>query len=58
LDPQLLKTGGKPLEEAVQFILSTLKGHPYIFNLGHGILPATPPDHVAQVLNWVRSQAA
>ena len=30
---------------------------PYIFNLGHGIVPETPPEHVARLVELVRGQA-
>jgi uroporphyrinogen decarboxylase len=31
-----------------------LAGGPFIFNLGHGIVPATPPEHVARLVEFVR----
>jgi uroporphyrinogen decarboxylase len=46
LDPVLLITGGAPLEEAVKELRQTLGRGPYIFNLGHGVLPETPPGNV------------
>jgi uroporphyrinogen decarboxylase len=54
LDPILLVTGGAALERAVDHILEVTKGVPFIFNLGHGIVPETPPDHVAALMERVR----
>jgi len=53
LDPQLLVTGGGPMREEAMRILTTLGGGPFIFNLGHGILPQTPPEHVAELCEIV-----
>ncbi|MEQ8229057.1 MAG: uroporphyrinogen decarboxylase [Rhodospirillales bacterium] len=55
LDNQLLVAGGDDLDHAVERITRDTKDHPFIFNLGHGILPITPPDHVARVLDVLRS---
>ena len=49
LDPVLLLTGGDQMRHAVRELRGTLGGGPYIFNLGHGILPETPPEHVAEL---------
>lgn len=49
LDPLLLVSGGAPLEKAVYHILDHLKAGPHIFNLGHGIIPQTPPENVKMV---------
>lgn len=57
LDPVLLLTGGKPMEDAVKRILDTARGRPFIFNLGHGIIKETPPDHVAQLARIIREHA-
>lgn len=46
LDPLLLVSGGEPLEKAVYHILDHLKDAPHVFNLGHGIIPQTPPENV------------
>ena len=54
LDPLALIAGGEALEKGVDYILATVKGRPHIFNLGHGILPETPVDHVAQLIARVR----
>ena len=46
LDPVLLIVGGDALEEAVRGLRQMLGRGPYIFNLGHGVLPQTPPENV------------
>jgi uroporphyrinogen decarboxylase len=46
LDPVLLIVGGAALEEAVRKLRQMLGRGPYIFNLGHGVLPETPPENV------------
>jgi uroporphyrinogen decarboxylase len=54
LDPLALIAGGQPLEQGIDRILSAVRGRPHIFNLGHGILPETPVEHVAQMIARVR----
>ncbi len=54
LDPLSLVTGGPQLHDAVDRILKAFAGRPHIFNLGHGIVPDTPIDHVEAVLAQVR----
>ena len=49
LDPVLLIAGGVALEEAVRSLRHKLGRGPYIFNLGHGVLPETPPENVQAV---------
>jgi uroporphyrinogen decarboxylase len=49
LDPVMLLTGGSPLAEAVAVIRKALGEGPFVFNLGHGVLPQTPPEHVAEL---------
>jgi uroporphyrinogen decarboxylase len=50
LDPLLLRAGGPELDRRVDQLLEQWGGGPYVFNLGHGILPDTPIPHVEQVL--------
>jgi len=50
LDPLLLRAGGPALDRRVEELLEVWGEGPYIFNLGHGILPDTPIDHVERVL--------
>ncbi|HET9810212.1 MAG TPA: uroporphyrinogen decarboxylase [Sphingomicrobium sp.] len=54
LDPLALLAGGKHLETAVRRILDAFAGRPHIFNLGHGILPDTPIEHVDQLVALVK----
>jgi uroporphyrinogen decarboxylase len=49
LDPVLLIAGGDALADAVRELRNNLSDKPYIFNLGHGVLPETPPENVAQL---------
>lgn len=55
LNPELLVEGGEKLEAAVYNLLETLGQGPYIFNLGHGILPQTPINHVKYVINLIKN---
>ena len=57
LDPLLLRAGGPALDVRVDELLSQWKDGPYIFNLGHGILPDTPIEHVERVLAVVTGGA-
>jgi len=56
LDPLALITGGDTLDQAITRIIDAFQDRPHIFNLGHGIVPETPPEHVGalsrQVLAW------
>jgi uroporphyrinogen decarboxylase len=54
LDPMVLIAGGAALAEETVRIRDALRGRPHIFNLGHGILPHTPPAHVAELLSTLR----
>jgi uroporphyrinogen decarboxylase len=55
LDPLALVAGGQSLQSETTATLSALKGLPAIFNLGHGIVPQTPPEHVAALVEQVRA---
>jgi uroporphyrinogen decarboxylase len=54
LDPLLLVAGGDPLKRAIISIHEQMGERPYIFNLGHGIVPQTPPKNVEDCVRWVR----
>jgi uroporphyrinogen decarboxylase len=54
LDPLLLVAGGVAMEARVCEILGLMSGKPFIFNLGHGVVPETPPEHVGRLVELVR----
>ena len=54
LDPVMLIAGGAPMRTAAEDILHRLGSDGFVFNLGHGILPQTPPEHVAELTALVR----
>lgn len=54
LDPLLLVAGGAKLDARIRSILATLGSGPFIFNLGHGILPETPIEHVTRLVELVK----
>ncbi len=55
LDPLALVAGGAALTREAGSILEALRGRPHIFNLGHGVLPHTNPDHVTQLIAQIRA---
>jgi uroporphyrinogen decarboxylase len=55
LDPWVLLAGGTALDRAVDENIAEFAGRPFIFNLGHGILPHTPLAHVEQMLSRIRA---
>jgi uroporphyrinogen decarboxylase len=54
LDPRWMVVGGAGMREATRRILDALGQGPMVFNLGHGCLPETPPEHVAELIAVVR----
>ena len=55
LDPKILLTDKEILKKETIKYLDTFKDHPYIFNLGHGVLPETKPEMVEYLVNIVKS---
>jgi uroporphyrinogen decarboxylase len=55
LDPMALLAGGAALRQEAGTILDAMRHRPFVFNLGHGIVPQTPPDHVAELVSLVRA---
>ena len=55
LDPRWLVVGGAAMRDAALRILETLGSGPLIFNLGHGVVPETPPEHVAELISTIRA---
>lgn len=55
LDPIHLLNGGEEMRRATEKILEDLSGGPFVFNLGHGVIKETPPEHVAQLSDIIRN---
>ncbi len=55
LDPLAVVAGGERLEAEVSHVLDIMSDRPFIFNLGHGLIPETPPENVARVIEIIRS---
>ncbi len=55
LDPQQLVVGGPTMLAEATRILSTLAPGRHVFNLGHGIVPETPPGHVEALADLIRA---
>jgi uroporphyrinogen decarboxylase len=56
LNPETLRAGGDALDGEVDAVLEAFSAAPFIFNLGHGILPDTPIENVERMLKRVRRQ--
>lgn len=54
MDNFLLVAGGEAMDKEARRIIEILGSGPFIFNLGHGIVPQTPPEHVARLVDVVR----
>lgn len=57
LDPLLVVQGGPAMEKAAASLLRLFHDVPYVFNLGHGFVPETPPEHVARLVEFLRAGA-
>jgi uroporphyrinogen decarboxylase len=58
LDPLALVAGGRRLDEQIERVLADFESRAHIFNLGHGIVPETPIEHVERLVARVRGQQA
>ena len=56
IDPLCLVTGGYVLKKEVDYLLNLITDRPYIFNLGHGIVPETPEENVAEIISYIREK--
>ena len=54
VDPLALLAGGAALDNAIDATLKSFAAGPFIFNLGHGVLPDTPVEHVDHLVARVR----
>ena len=55
MNPKLLLENEKRALEEAERYLDIFKNNPYIFNLGHGILPETNPDIIKKIVDKVSS---
>lgn len=55
LDPSYLLAGGIRMEEAARDVLKAFSKGPHIFNLGHGVIKETSPEHVEQLIELIRA---
>ena len=53
LDNLLLRAGGPALDARVDALIEQWSGGPYIFNLGHGVMPDTPIEHIERTIRRV-----
>jgi len=58
LDPACLLAGGDALTQGANRILDALGHGPFVFNLGHGVIKETPPEHVARLAELVKAWRA
>ena len=56
LDPYHAVVGGESMRAAAGAIADALAPGPFVFNLGHGVVPQTPPEHVAELVACVRGR--
>jgi len=56
LDPKILLTDEENIKMNVEKYLNIFKDYPYVFNLGHGVLPETKPEIIEYVINVVRNK--
>ena len=54
LDPKILLTDKENLKKQAKKYLDIFKDHPYIFNLGHGVLPETDPSMMDYLVKFVK----
>ncbi|MCB1516244.1 MAG: uroporphyrinogen decarboxylase [Hyphomicrobiaceae bacterium] len=55
LDPLRVVAGGSQMFDEAERIIAAWRDRPHVFNLGHGIVPSTPIEHVAQLVEFVKT---
>ena len=58
LDPLLVVPGGTEMKKAATGLINMFHDVPYVFNLGHGFVPETPPENVAELVRHIRQAEA
>ena len=53
LDPVYLLAGGKAMRDEIARILKAFNHGPFVFNLGHGVLPNTPIEHISELCKFI-----
>ena len=56
LDPKVLLTNKENVKKKVDYYLNIFSGYPYIFNLGHGVLPETNPSMIQFIVKTIREK--
>ena len=56
LDPLCLVTGGQQMRDEISRIIDCFADRPHIFNLGHGVVPQTPPKHIQELIDFIRTK--
>ena len=56
IDPKTLLTGKDNITNIVKKYLKIFSGYPYIFNLGHGVLPETDPMIIKYIVEMVKNK--
>ena len=55
MDPKILLTDKETIKKEATKYLNIFKNHPYIFNLGHGVLPETDPNMMEYLVETVKN---
>ena len=58
LDNRLLVVGGDAMNRGIDTLLEQTHSRPFVFNLGHGIVPQTPPENVGLAMDRIRGVSA
>ena len=56
LDPKILLTDKKNIKKNTENYLNIFKDYPYIFNLGHGVLPEIKPETIEYIIQLIRNK--
>ena len=56
LDPKILLKGENEIKKNIDHYLNVFKNYPYIFNLGHGVLPETKPETIEYLIKYIRNK--
>jgi len=56
MDPKILLGNKEEIKKNVEKYLNTFKNYPYVFNLGHGVLPETKPETIEYIIQIIRNK--